>query len=221
MKNRSLWTFPLLVAFTAVVLRASEFQLVSADTASRKAVTQNDPGAATLTESNLLQSVPVSLTESPGNNPVVVFEHSLKEAFERADVVAIQALYQTNGLSANELNLELARWRTWFAEDPKPRYLGMMLRTLSIANKWWEDRVRALTTHEATHLAGVTCRSEEVTGTIEFPLIEVEGRLLLVVSDKRTSPLGWPRVQQDGPADGGQPSSSETNRTSGAAGRHR
>jgi hypothetical protein len=184
-------------------------------------VTQNDPGAATLTESNLLQSVPVSLTESPGNNPVVVFGHSLKEAFERADVVAIQALYQTNGLSANELNLELARWRTWFAEDPKPRYLGMMLRTLSIANKWWGDRVRALTTHEATHLAGVTCRSEEVTGMIEFPLVEVEGRLLLAVSDKRTLPLGWPCVQQDGPANGSQPIRSDTNRTSSAAGSRR
>lgn len=130
MKSRSHRAFLWLVAFTAVVLRVSEVHLVSADTANREAVTQNDPGVATLSESNLLQPVPGFLAKprvAGDNDSHGVFSRCLQEAIERKDFVAIQALYQTNGLSAKELSLELARWQTWFGEDPKPRCLGWHL----------------------------------------------------------------------------------------------
>jgi hypothetical protein len=126
----------------------------------------------------------------------------VEAAIETGDLAQIGALYQTNGIAVEELRLELARWRPVLGQQDKVKVSLYLkdLNTLSLtANQMWGESARSLTTHKATHLAFLQCG-----GAVRFmlPLVLVEGRLLVVPSDKLKSREA---IEPRGPVDGSQP----------------
>ncbi|MCX6927638.1 MAG: hypothetical protein NT154_31180 [Verrucomicrobia bacterium] len=124
------------------------------------------------------------------DSPYRVFLGSLKAATEGRDFVALRALYQTNGISAEELDVELAHWRSLLDEKGKDwlpiEERGCIFRELSKANKMWSEMAEQSTTHKATYLVEVFSRTPYATGHWLFlPLVKVDGRFLIVPSDKK------------------------------------
>jgi hypothetical protein len=155
----------------------------------------------------------------PDVNPFRDFRDRLKAAIETRDLIALQALYQTNGVSTEQLNDELSRWEPMLQSDAMSRVSiqaeGCFFRDFSRSNKMWKKLAERLTTHEGTHLVQLPTTA----GTWILPLVEVEGRLLILPSDKsKDIRLRREDAQPDGPANGSQPIRSETNSTSAAAG---
>src|SRR5258708_7550037 len=70
------------------------------------------------------------------------FLNSLKGALERRDLTALQGLYQTNGVSAQQLNEELARWGPMLEADAKSRVSvqtqGTVFRDFKLSNRMWK-----------------------------------------------------------------------------------
>lgn len=118
------------------------------------------------------------------------FSSRLEAVIESRDLVAIQALYQTNGVGVEEFKIELGRWRQIFGEGAKPR-VSMYFKELSTlppqAHELWEEQARRLTKHEVTHLAFVRSGTRVV---LMFPLVVVKDRLLIVPSEKRKAESG-------------------------------
>ncbi len=155
---------------------------------------------------------------APHPNLFSDFGQRLKAAIDGRNLDAVLALYQTNGATAETLGLELAQWRQILADDTnaKVHLFGKELSTLPAeARKFWSEQAHHLTKHEVTHLVLV---QSEAGVSLTLPLVVVDGRLLIVPSDARATGR---RIEPSGPANGSQRTSSETNRTSSAAGSRR
>ncbi len=125
---------------------------------------------------------PVPLTPPP--SATMDFATRLKAAVEQHDLAGIEALYQTNGVTSAEMKRELSRWQSllthitgtnvsvWFKD------IGALQ---PVAHRVWGDNARRLTTHKVTHLAAL---STGTAATLVFPLVEVDGKLWIVPSDK-------------------------------------
>jgi len=128
----------------------------------------------------------------PDENPFSEFTNELNAALQAHNVVALQALYQTNSVSAEEMERELARWRPILEGKAKPgvavQERGTIFRDLSKSNVMWRGVVERATTHKATHLVELYCNKYGYW--LNLPLVEVEGRLCIVPSDKRESGFG-------------------------------
>ena len=115
------------------------------------------------------------------------FNDRLKAAIGKRDLAAIRELYATNGLNAEHLNPELARWRPLLEEDADARVsidsAQFIFRDLGRANKHWSEAVRNLTTNKATHLVQVWCVSQRGQTWLYLPLLAVEDKLFIVPSE--------------------------------------
>jgi hypothetical protein len=150
--------------------------------------------------------------------PCEEFMNRLKAAIAGGDMVAIQALYQTNGATVEQLRNELSRWAPMFEEDVKSRLTvqtqGTIFRDFSLSNPMWKRIAERLATHKATHLVELMTSR----GYWMLPLVELEGRLHIVPSDKsRDMGIRREDVQPGQAANESQPVAPDTNSTSGAA----
>ena len=146
------------------------------------------------------------------------FGSRLQAAVEGRDFVAIQRLYQTNGIAEETLKFELGRWKQLLDKNTNwtPGLSFKELATLPLqARQAWTEYAHHLTDREVTHLCFLILGSVVQLG---LPLIVVDGRFLIVPSEKRKM---TPRIEQGGAANGSQPIRSETNQTSSAAGSRR
>jgi len=141
----------------------------------------------------------------------------LKAAVLTSDLSAIQALYQTNGVSPEQLNEELRRWRPLLEGDAQHRVCildhGCVFRDFSHSNKMWKKLANRLTSQKATHLVQLPTTA----GYWNLPLVDVQDRFLILPSDQ-SKDMGF--RPEDFEA-GDLPVSANTNSTSGAAGPHR
>lgn len=155
----------------------------------------------------------------PEANPFRDFLQRLKAALETRDMVAVQALYQTNGSSAQELKDELGRWQPMLEEDAGHRVSiqerGCVFRDFRKSSKVWKNFAERVTTHKATHLV----RLNTTKGSWLLPLVDLEGTLFIVPANKsKDTGLRREDVQQDGAADRSQPVRPEIDSTPAAAG---
>lgn len=150
------------------------------------------------------------------------FMGRLKAAIDTREMNALQGLYQTNGVSVDQLRDELSRWRPVLQGDAKSRVAiqthGTIFRDFSLSNPVWKHLAERLTTHKSTHLVELMTSRDYWM----LPLVEIEGRLFMVPSDKgRDMGLRWEDVQPDRAVNESQPVPSNTNSTSEAAGSRR
>lgn len=128
------------------------------------------------------QPTPVPLASGP--NAFTDFQTRIKTAVDRRDWAAFEGLYQTNAVTAVDLKRELARWQPLLAPGAGSElYLYFKeLGTLpTTAHQFWSGFAQRLTTHKVTHLVHV----QNTVGTaFILPLVEVDGRLWIVPSDK-------------------------------------
>ncbi len=156
-----------------------------------------------------------------GSNFFQDFRSRLQTAVERRDFLAIQRLYQTNGVAEETLKVELGRWKQLL--DKYTNVIsGMFFKELATlpspeAYRHWTECAHSLTDREVSHLCGVTFSPGNVVQLV-LPLVAADGRLLIVPSDKEDVAY---RIEQGGAANGSQPNRSETNRTSSSAGSRR
>jgi hypothetical protein len=154
----------------------------------------------------------------PEGIPYKDFVDRLEAAFETRDTNALQNLYQTNGVSSEELNEELNRWepmlRSNAASGVTIRFRGCIFRDFNRSNKMWKKLAERLTTHPATHLVEVPTSA----GLWMLPLVQAEGRFLMVPSDKSKVMAVRREDAEDSAPNVSEPIRSETNRTSSAAG---
>jgi hypothetical protein len=148
------------------------------------------------------------------------FESRLRAAVEGRDLVAIQRLYQTNGVAEETLKFELGRWKQLLDENTNVRP-GLWFKELATlppkARLHWTEYAHRLTDREVTHLCFLAFSPGNVV-QLGLPLVVVDDRFLIVPSEKRSMAS---RIEQDGAANGSQPIRPETNRTSVAAGSRR
>ena len=146
------------------------------------------------------------------------FISHIEVAVGHRDLAAIQALYQTNGVAAQELKSEMARWPDLLAGDAK-QPVAMYFKELGTlppqAREAHTGRARRLTTHQVTHLVSVRLPAGY---QVTLPLVLVGDRLLIVPSDMRNAPSS---IEQSRPANGILPNRPEANRTPPAAGPRR
>lgn len=157
---------------------------------------------------------PVPLASGP--NALTDFATRVETAVEHRDLAGIGELYQTNGVTSGDMKRELNRWQPVLAQaaGAKVSVYFKELGTLPpTAHQVWGDYARRLTTHKVTHLAGLRNGSPVVA--LVLPLIEVDGRLWIVPSDKL---LPGASVMPAKAANGNQPGCSGTNGISGTAG---
>jgi hypothetical protein len=142
------------------------------------------------------------------------FRSRLEAAIQSRKIPAISALYQTNGVDAEDLKSELARWQPMIAEDAKRVSLfGKDLSRLPPkAHDFWTAQARRLTEREVAYFIFV---QSENGIRLTLPLVVDGDRLLIVPSDKKTGSSG---IEPSGSTNGSQPTGSKTNRTSSAAG---
>ena len=156
--------------------------------------------------------------QSPTPDHYRAFFTHFEAAVASRDLGAIEALYQTNSVTAQELKLEMARWPDLLAGEAKER-MAWFFKELSTlppqAREAHTGRAHRLTKHEVTHLASLQLPSGF---RLTLPLVLADGRLLIVPSEKRNA---TPRIEQIGPANERQPDRSGTNQTSSAAGPRR
>jgi hypothetical protein len=166
MKNAVLRALLLLLAFARVGLCASELQLFPLD------------GDSPAPEQETV--IPLA----PRSNLFIDFSNRLKAGIEARNLIVIQALYQTNGVTAKELELEFDRWRRVLSNDSNAN-VSVYFKDLSTlpakARQIWSERAHRLTRHGATHLGFVQSGPEI---RLMLPLVAVEDRLLIVPSDK-------------------------------------
>jgi|ERR1035437_2028148 hypothetical protein len=197
MKNVALQVFVLLLALAAADSRAGEPQILPDYLKSGNSATTREA------------------TPEPRQRPMVDFQKRLEAAIESRDLVVIQALYQTNGIAAEDLKVEMARWPALLRGEAKGG-VALWFKELSTlppqAREIHTERARRLTKYEVTHLVLVRLPAGY---QLTLPLVLVEGRLLIVPSDERKAGVG---IEPNGATNGSQPFRSETNSTSSAAG---
>ena len=125
------------------------------------------------------------------------FHNRLQTAVEARDLVAIQRLYQTNGVAKETLKFELGRWKQLLDENTKVTP-GLWFKELSTlppkARQCWTEYAHGLTDREVTHLCFLTFSPRNVV-RLGLPLVMVDGRLLIVPSEKMNIAS---RIEQDG-----------------------
>jgi len=145
------------------------------------------------------------------------FHNRLQTAVEARDLVAIQRLYQTNGVAKETLKFELGRWKQ-LLDEKTPGLWFKELSTLPLkARQCWTEYAHGLTDREVTHLCFLTFSPRSVV-QLGLPLVVIDDRFLIVPSEKRNIAS---RIEQDGAANESQPISPDTNRTSPPAGSRR
>ncbi|HEV2437368.1 MAG TPA: hypothetical protein VG077_15360 [Verrucomicrobiae bacterium] len=120
-----------------------------------------------------------------GPNAMTDFARRVKVAVERRDLTGIWDLYQTNAAATDDLKRELNRWQPVLALAAGSRisvYFKELGTLPPTARQVWGDYARRLTTHKVTHLAFLLNGAQAV---LVLPLVEVDGRLLIVPSDKQ------------------------------------
>jgi len=114
------------------------------------------------------------------------FHNRLQTAVEARDLVAIQRLYQTNGVAKETLKFELGRWKQLLDENTKVT-LGLWFKELATlppkARQCWTEYAHGLTDCEVTHLCFLTFSPRNVV-RLGLPLVVVDDRLLIVPSEK-------------------------------------
>ena len=152
-------------------------------------------------------------TPEPRQRLMVDFQKRLEAAIGSRDLVVIQALYQTNGIAAEDLKVEMARWPSLLRGEAKAG-VALWFKELSTlppqARVIHTGRARSLTKYEVTHLVIVRLPTGD---QVTFPLVLVGDRLLIVPSDKAA--VG---IEPSGAAKRSQPIRSETHQTPSAAG---
>lgn len=150
----------------------------------------------------------------PEVNPFADFVDRLKGAIETRDAGMLEALYQTNGVSAAQLTEELNRWEPMLRADANSRVsiqtFRCVFRDLSRANKKWKKLAERLTSQPATHIIELPTSA----GYWKLPLVEVKGRLFIVPSDKSRNMATRMEDAYDGAPSGTPPISPGTNSTS-------
>jgi hypothetical protein len=147
------------------------------------------------------------------------FRARLQEAVSSGDVVAIQSLYQTNGVAAESLKIELTQWDSMLRNTANPR-VGLYFKELSRlppkAREVWTKIAEGLTKREVTHLVGVSV----TPGTVQriLPLILIEDSLWIVPSDTQSAQRS---IEPGGRANGSQPIPSSRDGTQDPAGSRR
>ena len=141
------------------------------------------------------QRTPVPLASGP--NAFTDFESRVKAVIERRDLAGAGELYQTNTVTAADMKRELARWQPLFAPGAGSN-VAMYFKELGTlpspaARRVWGDYARRLTTHRVTHLVAL---SNGTAARLVFPLVEVDGRLWIVPSDKVRPGPGLKRAPQ-------------------------
>lgn len=119
------------------------------------------------------------------SNLLADFASRLDAAIKSRDLVAIQALYQTNGVSVEELKIEIDRWQQVFADNTGTRLKPFFkeLNTLPPqARVFWTTRAHHMTTREVSHLAGISA-ANQVRVLLELPLAVYDDKLWIVPSD--------------------------------------
>jgi len=144
----------------------------------------------------------------------VDFQKRLEAAIGSRDLAVIQTLYQTNGIAAEDLKVEMARWPSLLDGEAKAG-VALFFKELSTlpprARVLHTERAHSLTKYEVTHLVFVRLPAGY---TLTFPLILVGDRLLIVPSEKILNKV-------IGGTNGSQPFRSETNSMSSVAGSRR
>ena len=125
------------------------------------------------------------------------FDARFKAAVQGRDIKAIEALYQTNGVSGEESHSELTCWQPFLAEDKEetnPRASRccepFYFKDLSKAWIEWTTQAHARTTHSVSHLVFVRWMNGNLQGSTMLPLVLVQGQLFIVPSDKRKPMFG-------------------------------
>ena len=195
MRNVALQAFLLLLALAAADSWAGEPQMLPDYPKSGSSVTTREA------------------TPEPGQRLMVDFQKRLEAAIESRDLVVIRALYQTNGIAAEDLKVEMARWPSLLRGEAKVG-IALWFKELSTlppqARVIHTQRARSLTKYEVTHLVFVRLPAGY---QLTLPLVLVEGRLLIVPSDAIKAEVG----NQNSGTNGSQPLRSGTNSTSPAA----
>jgi hypothetical protein len=112
------------------------------------------------------------------------FRTRVEAAIQSRNLDNVVALYQTNGIAAQEIKLELVRWRPILAQqdDKVVAFFFKELSTLPpTARQVWGEQARRLTTHRVTHLV-LLHYGDGVRLTL--PLVSVNDRLLIVSADQ-------------------------------------
>lgn len=121
------------------------------------------------------------------SNLLADFASRLNAAIESRNLVAIQALYQTNGVSVEELTIERDRWHRLFAENTGARlnsYFKELDKLPPQARVLWTTRAHQMTTRQVSHLAAIYAVNQ-VRVLLELPLAVCDDRLWIVPSDGR------------------------------------
>ena len=127
------------------------------------------------------QENPVTLARR--SNPFRDFRLKIDAAIASRDINSIMALYQTNGVAAEALRVEVARWRQTLPQNAGQHFVvfGKELRTLpsAEAREFWSEHAHRLTHRPVTHLAMVHGTGVQLI----VPLVLSGERLLIVPSD--------------------------------------
>ena len=123
---------------------------------------------------------------APHSDGLQDFRLRLEKAIVSHHGVAIQALYQTNQVSAAELKLELDRWKQVIDGDGKGG-LSLVYKELTYlppkSHEFWDAKAHRVTTHDVDAFVMVRINQTPIFQLI-LPLIAVDSKLLIVVSDK-------------------------------------
>jgi hypothetical protein len=156
----------------------------------------------------------------PEGIPYKEFLDHLKAAIETRDTNALQNLYQTNGVSSEQLRDELNRWRPMLEPDDKSRLSiegrWTMFRDFSRCSPTWKNFAERVSSHKSTHLVQLMTSRGSARGYWMLPLVMVEGRLFLVPCDKSRD-MGLRRED----IEWSLPGSTNANSSSGAPDSHR
>ena len=118
------------------------------------------------------------------------FSNRIEAALESRDSTSIQRLYETTGISSEELNVELARWQEILNADSggNAAYWVKDLGNLPPkAQRAWNAKARRLTSHDVSHLVFLKYGDARM---LCLPVVANDGRLLIVPSDKLTDRSG-------------------------------
>ena len=112
------------------------------------------------------------------------FQSRLEAAVAGRDPLAIRALYQINGVAADDLRLEFARWQQQSPSSVEAT-VSLVFKELSTlppeARDCWTKIAQGLTKCEVTHLVGVWIRPGVAFRL--FPLVLIGEKLWIVPSD--------------------------------------
>lgn len=122
---------------------------------------------------------------APEANALRTFWSRLEAAILRRDLPAVWALYQTDGVAAQERERELAKWQRMFNGEVKGGatiFAKELARLPPQARRFWGDMARRLSERDVTHLVHVRFVGGQ---GLMLPLVTVGDALLMVPSAGR------------------------------------